>query len=118
MALLGGLEQPRNVWRFDAEVSILQSHHTTIRVGYEPNIHINNISQVCRIDKIEKIYTKKSPKSLEDDPANPILRAGDQAIISFRFKYRPEFIKEGYKVIFRESRVRGIGIISQIFSKL
>ena len=115
MALLGGLEQPRNVWKFEAEVSVLQSHHTTIKVGYEPNIHINNISQVCRIEKIEKIYTKRSPKNLEEDPANPILRAGDQAIITFRFKYRPEFIKDGYKVIFRESRVRGIGIISQIF---
>jgi GTPase len=32
-----------------------------------------------------------------------------------RMKYRPEFIKEGYKVIFRENRVRGIGIISQIY---
>jgi GTPase len=115
MAVIGAIEQPRTVWRFEAEVSILQSHHTTIKKGYEPNIHINNISQVCLIEKIERISTKKGNKYDDEDENSPILRAGDQAIVSFKFKYRPEFIKDGYKVIFRENRVRGIGIISQIY---
>jgi len=115
MAVIGAIEQPRTVWRFEAEVSILQSHHTTIKKGYEPNIHINNISQVCQIEKIERTSSKKGNKYDDEDVNSPILRAGDQAIVSFKFKYRPEFIKDGYKVIFRENRVRGIGIISQIY---
>ena len=118
MAIISGLNQPRTVWRFEAEVSIIQSHHTTIRVGYEPNIHINNISQVCKIEKIQKICNKHvSKKNVdpEEFESSPVLRAGDQANVLFKFKYRPEFIHEGYKIIFRENRLRGIGIIKQIF---
>ena len=112
MVIISSLDQPLNVWYFDAEVSILQSHHTTIKVGYEPNLHINNISQTCTIKSIKKII-KKNNKLDENDT---ILRSGDKAIIKFKFKFRPVYVKEGYRIVFRENKLRGIGIIKNIYN--
>jgi len=88
---------------FEAEINILQSHSTTIKVGYEPNIHVNNLSQVCVIQSIEKLNG--------DDK---VLRAGDKAYVRLCFKYRPVYLCEGNRIVFREGRVRGIGIIKNI----
>ena len=59
MVILSTTKTPQIVWMFEAEINILQSHSTTIKVGYEPNIHINNLSQVCVIQSIEKIGGEK-----------------------------------------------------------
>ena len=112
MAVISKLDQPRTVWKFSADVSIMKTHHTTINLGYEPTIHINNVSQVC---KIIKITNKKDRNNLDEITNNEILRAGDKARIQFRFKYRPEYISEGNRIIFRENKVRGIGLIREIF---
>ena len=109
MTIISSHDQPKTVWEFDAKTTILQSHHTTIRVGYEPNIHVNNISQACRIKSIKLISSKNDVENEE------VLRAGDRAIVRFRFCYKPEYIKEGFRVVFRENKVRGIGLISKIY---
>ena len=112
MAVISKLDQPRTVWEFSADVSIMKTHHTTINLGYEPTIHINNVSQAC---KIIKITDKKDRNNLDEITNNEILRAGDKARIQFRFKYIPEYISEGNRIIFRENKVRGIGLIREIF---
>ena len=33
----------------------------------------------------------------------------------FRFMYRPEFVKEGSTILFREGRTKGLGIITRVF---
>ena len=111
MVIISSLDQPRNVWEFEAEISVLQTHHTTIKIGYEPNLHINNVSQACTIISIQKFIKKTDKIDLEDI----ILRAGDKALIKFKFKFRPAYIKEGYRIIFRENKLRGIGLITKIF---
>lgn len=111
MVIISSLDQPRNVWEFEAEISVLQTHHTTIKIGYEPNLHINNVSQACTIISIKKFIKKTDKIDLEDI----ILRAGDKALIKFKFKFRPAYIKEGYRIIFRENKLRGIGLITKIF---
>jgi len=103
MVILSGNKIPQTVWMFEAEINILQSHSTTIKVGYEPNIHVNNLSQVCVIQSIEKMNG--------DDK---VLRAGDKAYVRLCFKYRPVYLCEGNRIVFREGRVRGIGIIKNI----
>ena len=109
MTIISSHDQPKTVWEFDAKTTILQTHHTTIRVGYEPNIHVNNISQACRIKSIKLISSKNDVENEE------VLRAGDRAIVRFKFCYKPEYIKEGFRVVFRENKVRGIGLISKIY---
>jgi GTPase len=101
---------------FEAEVNILTNHHTTIRIGYEPCIHINNIAQPCKIMSIEKIKSGKKNNEEEEEveEGRVILRPGDKANIHFKFKVKPEYIREGLRIIFRENKVRGIGIIKRI----
>ena len=101
-------------YEFEAEVNILTNHHTTIKLGYEPCIHINNISQPCKILNIEKIKSRVKDEEGEVEEGRIILRPGDKANIHFKFKVKPEYIREGLRIIFRENKVRGIGIIKKI----
>ena len=42
------------------------------------------------------------------------MRSGDKGLIRFRFMYRPEFLKEGTTILFREGRTRGLGVVSKV----
>ena len=99
----------RSVWKFSAEISIIHSHHTSIKKKYQPYLHIGNVRQSARILSIENIKTK-----VEIDEENPTLRAGDKALVKFEFVYRPEYIRPNMKLIFREGRIRGIGLVTKI----
>ena len=54
-----------------AEVNIIKTHSTSIKVGYEPVIHTRNIRQTCKIMKIDG---KKCARKINNDE---ILRTGD-----------------------------------------
>ncbi len=109
MVIIGENNKQRAVWEFDAEISILKSHHTTIRENYEPFLHINNVRQSTKIKKIEKIlYTKDKDKETFDKLA---LRTGDKARVHFKFVHKPEYLKKGFQIIFREGKIRGVGTI-------
>lgn len=100
MVILESKQQAMTVWQFEADVNIMSSNLTTIKVGYEPNIHVNNISQVCVILGIEN--------------NGGVLRAGEKAVVRFCFKYSPQYLGEGSRIVFRENRVRGVGIIKRV----
>jgi GTPase len=102
---------PNAVWEFNANISILKSHATTIKEGYEPVIHTQNIRQTA---KLIELYTKtNSRKNVTDE--DDILRTGDTALVKFKFLHKPEYIKKGYRFIFAEGRIRAIGVIKEIF---
>jgi len=84
-----------SVRTFWANVIILKSHSTTIRLNYQPMLHINNIRQCAKI--------------VEIDNGKNILNLGDKTRVKFNFVSRPVYIKSGDKIIFREGRLRGIG---------
>ncbi len=88
-------------YEFEADVIIMHTHSTTISKNYQPIINCNKIVQCAQI---VDIYDKMN------------IRAGDKCIIKFRFVYRPEFIQENDKFIFREGQTRGIGIIRKVVS--
>ena len=111
--VLLGESTPKNaVFEFDADISVLKSHSTTIKEGYEPIVHASTIRQVA---KIIKINTKISSKKNEDSRDDSILRTGDKGNIKFRFKKRKEFVKEGYKILLAEGRIKIVGIITKIY---
>jgi elongation factor 1-alpha len=85
---------------FEAEVSILVNHSTTIKKNYQPIINCGKIVQSANV---EKIYNE-----------NEILRAGDKCIIKLSFKYRAEFINIGDTFVFREGNTKGVGIITKL----
>lgn len=86
------------VSRFQAEVYVLY-HSTTIRKGYSPVIHCRSISQAAAIVDIDR----------------DILRTGDRALVEFQFVYRPEHLQVGQRIIFREGKTKGIGLITHVF---
>jgi GTPase len=114
MVIVSVQEKTNASYEFEAEVNILTNHHTTIKLGYEPCIHINNISQTCKILNIDKIKSKVKDEDGDIEEGKIILRPGDKANIHFKFKMKPEYIREGLRIIFRENKVRGIGIIKKI----
>ena len=51
-------------------------------------------------------------KDEEDDGI--VLRPGSRAKVTFEFAKRPEYIRPGMRMLFRDGRVRGVGIITSI----
>lgn len=88
---------PKSYWQFEAEVTILY-HSTTITTNYEPVIHSSTVRQSARITYV----------------AQEVLRTGDRSIARFHFLYRPEYMKEGQRLIFREGRTKGIGVVTKM----
>lgn len=89
--------EPKVHREFVAEVLIL-SHATTIRTKYQAMLHVGPISQTCSIVDIDRSY----------------IRTGDRATVAFRFVQRPEFLAVGDRILFREGRTKGLGIVKQV----
>lgn len=110
--VLLGEKTPKLVIReFDADITVLKSHATTIRVGYEPILHVMNIRQSAKIIKINNRISSKN-NQIQDN----ILRTGDKASVRFRFKVRGEFLKEGYKILLAEGRIKIVGQVKKIYT--
>ncbi|KAI4177526.1 MAG: hypothetical protein LQ348_005813 [Seirophora lacunosa] len=98
MVVLPKLESPPKVYReFVAEVLIL-SHATTIKTKYQAMLHVGPISQTCAIIDIDRAY----------------IRTGDRATVAFRFVQRPEYLAAGDRILFREGRTKGLGIVKSV----
>jgi len=91
------LDNPILVKQFRAKVKLLH-HHTTIREGYQPVLHCDNISQSAVIEKMDR----------------EILRLHETAYITFKFRYHPEYIEVGSSLLFREGKTKGVGEVIEI----
>jgi hypothetical protein len=89
---------PKACWQFEAEIRVLY-HSTTIASNYEPVVHTPTARQAARIQ-------------LHD--GETVLRTGDHATVRFHFLYRPEYLKIGHRIVFREGRTKGIGTITAV----
>ncbi|KAA6408425.1 MAG: P-loop containing nucleoside triphosphate hydrolase [Lasallia pustulata] len=98
MVVLPKLETPPKVYReFVAEVLIL-SHATTIKTRYQAMLHVGPVSQTCAIIDIDRAF----------------IRTGDRAVVAFRFVQRPEYLAVGDRILFREGRTKGLGIVKSL----
>jgi GTPase len=89
---------PPKVYReFVAEVLIL-SHATTIRPRYQAMLHVGPVSQTCAIIDIDREF----------------IRTGDRATVAFRFVQQPEYLAVGDRILFREGRTKGLGIVKAV----
>ena len=94
----GAPAPPPKVYReFVAEVLIL-SHATTMKHKYQATLHVGPVHQTCAIIDMDR----------------PILRTGERALVAFRFMQRPEFLVPGDRLLFREGRTKGLGIIKSV----
>lgn len=108
-----GLKSPQIFCnKFSADIKILKAHSTTIRIGYEPVLHIANIRQSVRLIHIKnKINSRNPDKTKEDD----ILRTGDMASVTFIMCYKSEYIKQHMKFLLCEGTTKVIGTVTQIY---
>merc|ERR1711964_856279 len=88
---------PKVYREFVAEVLIL-SHATTIKTKYQAMLHVGPVSQTCAIIDIDREY----------------IRTGDRATVAFRFVQRPEYLNIGDRILFREGRTKGLGIVKSL----
>ncbi|PHH91860.1 hypothetical protein CDD83_10033 [Cordyceps sp. RAO-2017] len=94
---LEGQPVPRVHREFVAEVLIL-SHATTIQTKYQAMLHVGSVSQTCAIIDIDR----------------ELIRTGDRATVAFRFEQRPEYLVPGDRLLFREGRTKGLGIVKAV----
>lgn len=98
MVLVAADAKPEPSIYFEADVIILY-HSTTIHTNYQPVIQCLTIRQSAKIVHIND---------------KDVMRTGDRARVLFKFLYRPEYMKEGMRVIFREGRCKGLGVITRV----
>ncbi|KAI2631082.1 P-loop containing nucleoside triphosphate hydrolase protein [Hypoxylon sp. NC1633] len=92
-----GKPMPQTYREFVAEVLIL-SHATTIKTKYQAMLHVGPVSQTCAIIDVDR----------------PFIRTGDRALVAFRFVQRPEYLAPGDRLLFREGRTKGLGIVKSV----
>lgn len=91
------LENIHSVFQFQAKVKICNSS-STITKKYQPVVHCGGISQSVKIIDMDKEY----------------LRSYDDAVITFRFMYRPEYLEVGNIFIMREGNLKALGKVLKI----
>ncbi|MCH8908165.1 MAG: elongation factor 1-alpha, partial [Candidatus Heimdallarchaeota archaeon] len=100
MVLLGLDNKTNATYEFEADIYVLY-HSTTIRTGYSPVIHCRSIRQSAVMLKFKE----------------KVLRTGSRSNVRFKFKYRPEHLRVGQRIVFREGRTKGLGIITNVIPK-
>jgi GTPase len=104
--ILSMQNDPLSVREFKAEITVLKSHSTTIRAGYEPIIHAYTMRQSAKILSISnKINARQN--SIDDN----VLRTGDKATATFRFMHHSEYLKSGSRILMAEGMVKVIGVV-------
>jgi len=116
-------ESPSSTRHFDAEICVLKGEGTTIRQSYQAYVHILNVRQSAFARNIEIVNTNAlglppSHAAHNDDDDGIVLRPGSRAKVRFEFAQRPEYIRPGMRMLFRDGRVRGVGIITGIVPPL
>lgn len=97
MVLCDEKVEPKAVKNFESEVLVL-THPTRISSGYEPVFHDRTVAESIKLELLDKEY----------------LKAGESGKVRMTFRYRPQFVQEGDRFIFREGKTKGIGTITKI----
>jgi hypothetical protein len=61
-------------------------------------LHVGPVQQTCAIIDMDR----------------EVIRTGDRAVVAFRFVQRPEYLRPGDRLLFREGRTKGLGIVKSI----
>eukprot|EP00529_Nitzschia_sp_RCC80_P009523 CAMPEP_0113468252 /NCGR_PEP_ID=MMETSP0014_2-20120614/15254_1 /TAXON_ID=2857 /ORGANISM="Nitzschia sp." /LENGTH=768 /DNA_ID=CAMNT_0000360625 /DNA_START=256 /DNA_END=2562 /DNA_ORIENTATION=+ /assembly_acc=CAM_ASM_000159 len=112
-------ESPSSTKEFEAEICVLKGEGTTIRRSYQAYVHILNVRQSAFAKKIEIVNTNAAGLStahtaLYGEDNEIVLRPGSRAKVRFEFAKRPEYVRPGMRMLFRDGRVRGVGLITAI----
>jgi elongation factor 1-alpha len=105
MIVVSNEKNVKNIcYRFKARIEVLH-HPATITNNYSPMLHIGPIRQTARM-----VINK------EDNEGKDSFAAKDIAVVTFKFKYKPEFMEIGSTFFFREGTTRGVGKVTSVVS--
>jgi len=105
---------------FEAEMVLLKSagvDGTTIREGYQTMLHILHIKQTANVEKISITSADSSlctQTHYDHDEGSVVVRPGSRATFRFKFIKQKEYLRQGMRVLFRDGRVRGCGVVTKI----
>ena len=94
------------------DVEILKTHSTTIKLGYQPIMHVQNLRTSVTIKKI----SNKICGRLSDGQNDEILRTGDSAQLYLELCFEKKFIKKNANILLCEGRTKVVGIVTEIFN--
>jgi GTPase len=120
--LIDSRANPQPVYAFLAEVHVI-SHSTTISQNYGMLcccIGALLWRSTMAIDRSHHcteavIHCGCARQTAQIVGMTGVLRAGTRGTVRFQFKFRPEFISLGDRLIFREGKTKGIGNVVQLF---
>lgn len=98
-----GLQLTSNLQNVLFQATIVVIQHPSIKgikKGFQNTIHIGSIRQTA---VIEGIFGRE------------FLCANETGSCLFRFLVRPEYVKVGMSLLFRDGRTKGVGVVTQIF---
>lgn len=84
---------------FQARINVL-FHATSICPGFQATVHLGNVRQTA---VVVAIMGKQG------------LTSNDSASVMFKFLKRPEFIRPGCRLLFRQGPTKGVGQVVQVF---
>jgi GTPase len=109
--VVSSVEDKLLVKTFKAKITVLKSHSTTIKSGYEPVMCTSCIRETVKIVNIENKINYRNIKELEEDN---ILRSGDVALVTFEFKYNNHYLKPNTRIILAEGLCKMSGSVTEI----
>ncbi|XP_005099040.1 GTP-binding protein 2 [Aplysia californica] len=83
--------------RFEADVYVL-FHNKSITVGFQTTIHIGTVCQTAVIRDIDRHH----------------IRTNEKAKVTFEFKFKPEHLRVGSRLLFRDGKSKGMGEVTKI----
>jgi len=107
------------IWEFEVNLHVVQAHSTTIKVGYQPVIQMDNIRQSAKIVEIvDVVYGRQHQRECENSESTNyrVIRTGDNATVRFRFCYHQEEFAEGTRVTMREGKTRATGTVTKVYT--
>ena len=107
--LLGSSTQQILCTELIANVEVLKTHSTTIKIGYQPMMHANNVKCCVTINKIENKICQRRNENTDE-----ILRTGDSALVTLSLCFECKFIKENTDILLCEGKTKVIGRILKV----
>lgn len=118
MVLLSHDATPKSVQRFTASVLILY-HNSTIAKGYQAMAHIGSVRQTVKIVDIDKPFVRTGDRCQGELGALSTVPLAELfASVVMEFIKSPEFCRPGSRILFREGKTKGLGVLTSLSSTL
>jgi GTPase len=92
-----------SVRTFEANINVIKTTSTTVRLGYTPIIHTNTVRQSAKLVHIEG--------------DSQVIRTRDSAIVKFSFCRKPESLLVGDIILMAEGNVKVVGTVTGVSSE-